>query len=97
MKTGATWINGKPIYRKVVEFGYLPNAGSKSIPHGITGIEQVVRLDAIATGSDGNNIFLGYSDTFQVNCNSSIILIATSFDARTINAIVILEYTKASN
>lgn len=33
--TGETWINGQPILRKVVNFGALPNATTKVIPHGI--------------------------------------------------------------
>ena len=31
VKTGGKWIDGKPIYRKVVDFGALPNASEKTV------------------------------------------------------------------
>ena len=30
-KTGATWIDGKPIYRVVVDLGGMPNANDKTV------------------------------------------------------------------
>jgi len=35
-------FNGAPCYYKYVDFGQLPNATSKSVAHGITGLDQVV-------------------------------------------------------
>ena len=36
--TGGTWINGCPIYRKVIDIGTLPNAGVKNVSTGETNI-----------------------------------------------------------
>lgn len=37
-----TWIDGSPLYRKVVEFGTLPNAAQKKVQHGISNLNYVV-------------------------------------------------------
>lgn len=35
--TGKKWVDGKtPIFRKTVDFGALPNAGAKTVAHGLT-------------------------------------------------------------
>ena len=39
-----TWIDGKPIYRKVIDFGALPNSTLKQVPHGISDIDAIVSL-----------------------------------------------------
>lgn len=45
--TGGTWIDGKPIYRKVVDFGALPNATNKTVLHNISNLSYVIKLSAI--------------------------------------------------
>lgn len=40
--TGKNWINGKRIYRKVVNFGVLPNTTFKDVAHGIATIEMIM-------------------------------------------------------
>ena len=42
--TNAKWIDGKPIYRKVVNFGTLPNATVKAVAHGIVGLTRTINL-----------------------------------------------------
>lgn len=43
-----TWINNKPIYRKVINTGTLPNATSKSISAGISNLENIISLKGVA-------------------------------------------------
>ena len=43
-----TWIDGKPIYRKVINFGSLPNAESKSVAHNIANIDFIVNVWGMA-------------------------------------------------
>jgi len=50
--TGGTWIDGKPIYRKVVDCGALPNNTAKTVNHNISNLGTVVKLAAYT--SDGN-------------------------------------------
>lgn len=40
--TGKNWIDGKRIYRKVINFGLLPNATFKDVAHGITTLQMVM-------------------------------------------------------
>lgn len=43
-----TWINGEPLYRKVVDFGHLPMAASWATPHGISNLGIVTSIHATA-------------------------------------------------
>ena len=54
VKTNATWIDGKPIYKKTIDCGALPNATGKSVAHGITNLGDLVKLE-------GGAIFPGYN------------------------------------
>lgn len=47
------WIDGKPLYRKVVSFGALPNNTTKSLAHNISNLKRVVKLEGFA-GSNQN-------------------------------------------
>ena len=38
--TGMKWIDGKPIYRKVINVGALPNNSEKTIAHNISNIDN---------------------------------------------------------
>lgn len=42
------WIDGKPLYRKVVSFGALPNADTKRVEHGISNLKNVINVSGIA-------------------------------------------------
>ena len=49
VKTGGTWIDGKPIYRKVIDFGSLPNATTKNVNTGLDfSICNVIKFEAFA-------------------------------------------------
>ena len=54
-----TWIDGKPVYRKVINFGALPNATYKNVSHGIEDLDFVVDYYAMAKHS-------GYKNTFRI-------------------------------
>ena len=61
-----TWINGKPIYRKTIEFSNL-SAGENNIPHGIADVDIIMvdRDHSFATNET-------YSELWQIgNTNSS--------------------------
>jgi hypothetical protein len=59
-KTPFTWINGKPIYKKTVSFGQLPNSTSKRVNPNISNLERVVDMRAMARGQ-GINTPLPYA------------------------------------
>ena len=45
------WIDGKPLYRKVISFGALPNNTTKSMAHNISNLKRVVKLEGFAGSS----------------------------------------------
>ncbi len=49
--TGRRWLNGREIYRKVINTGALPNATSTSVAHGITRLAVVVSARGFAFNS----------------------------------------------
>lgn len=52
--TGDYWIDGKPIYRKVINFGAIPNTTTKSVAHGITGLGQVMHMEGICRSTNAS-------------------------------------------
>lgn len=36
-----TWINGKTLYRKTIDFGALPNTTIKSVAHKVSGYSEI--------------------------------------------------------
>ena len=45
------WIDGKPLYRKVISFGALPNNSTKSVAHNISNLKRIVKLEGFAGSS----------------------------------------------
>jgi hypothetical protein len=81
--TGAKWIDGKTIYRKVINFGVLPNATAKSVAHGITGLGTIISAVGVSTGgSSGNMLVLPVPSTtatwnIQTTINTTTITLLT--------------------
>lgn len=47
IKTGGTWINGKPIYKKVIPFGNLPNNNTKTVVTDTVNVDTLIHIEAI--------------------------------------------------
>lgn len=100
-----TWINNKPIYRKVIDCGGLPNATSKNVAHGISNLDTVTLLRGVAYNSTaGTRLPIPYSDTgnaswsVQMFCNQTqIVLIAGDNKSAYQQSYVIIEYTKTTD
>lgn len=96
-----TWINGKPLYRKVLTYSTKITSGTTQIAHGISNLDTVVKCDYMAKW-DGKNypapiIYSEYSKQVIVNYIGSSYVYVKSFgetwDAYTLT--IILEYTKS--
>ncbi len=48
-----TWVDGKPLYEKTVNFGALPNATTKEVPHGIENADVIWIHDGFSQTSTG--------------------------------------------
>lgn len=104
-KIVGTWIDGKPIYRKVIDFGELPNAGFQNVAHNIKGLDYVICLRGIAKTTTNNFYpipFVGNGAMFNnatatMRINATEVTIATTTDVSSHTAYVILEYTKTTD
>lgn len=105
VKTNKTWINGKPIYRKVIDCGQLPNQGTKNVQINIQNVEFVTDMNLIATD---NNEFIKYNiyysstvhDDFVIKISGSTLTsvrILTANDRTTYYGYTIIEYTKTTD
>ena len=103
VNTGNTWIDGKPIYRKVIEFGALPNAAGRSVNTGLSNVNEIVNVYALGKASNGTYLVIPYISTgattynIQMNVTANDITITTGVDRSTVTAKVILEYTKTTD
>lgn len=105
--TGDIWIDGKPIYRKVIEFGSLPNNTDKTVAHNISDLDTVVKMECLAEGViSGIKQCYPMPTTSVSNTTSQIqcYLSGANIDIRTgsnvwtsLNAIIIMEYTKTTD
>lgn len=71
---GVTWIDGKQVYQKTVDFGGLPNDAEKTVAHGIVGLDTVI--DFWGEASNGTSVWipLPYTSpgglTFQIRAEN---------------------------
>lgn len=98
--TGRRWIDGRIIYRKVVDIGALPNATSKNVLHGIVA-NQFISVSGKAV-SGGTVINLPHVDTSNVanqvyvDVQALDITLVTGIDRSGYVGHVVLEYVKAA-
>ena len=97
-KTGGTWIDEKPIYRKVVDLGNLHNATTKSVSHGISNIGLVTDLRGIWYASNDYRTlpYVGGGATYDVylSADNTNIKVQTGMDRSSFTGFAIIEYTK---
>lgn len=106
VKTNKVWIDEKPIYRKVVYFGDLPNNTSKSIAHGISNLGYIIHWYGFCKGKT-NELqrpvpFPGISSTndqaVRLYSNNTTLSIACVGDNSAYgNCYVTIEYTKTTD
>lgn len=88
------WIDGKPIYRKVVNMGNLPNNNTKSVKHGLSNF--VIRtINGAATNGSIHIGISGLND--EVYINKTDVIWGTKANRSSFTAYVVLEYTKTTD
>lgn len=102
VKTNKVWIDGKPIYRKVVDFGTMPDTAAKSVAHGISSLGTVVELRAMMTNGEGWFLpipFVSGAFEYQVSVTTSDtnITVTTFMDRTAWHGWAIIEYTKTTD
>ena len=100
-----TWIDGKPLYRKVIDFGTLPNNEEKSYNINGLNVSTIVNAYGFAMSPDGN---YGYQIPFVnprgtvyegigLYKNQNYIVVITGIDRSGYSAYITLEYTKTTD
>lgn len=95
-----TWIDGKPLYRKVVDIGTLPNATTKHVAHNISNIGSVVTLRGIVTDYRFFPVpFAATSGAYTISifADTTNIEVMAGNDRSNMTGFVIIEYTKTTD
>lgn len=98
------WVDYKPIYRKVVDIGGLPNATTKTVSSGITNLSYITKMYGVA---NYGNYFIILNDVYpsddrygtriEYNKETNNISISTAMDRSNYAGYVIIEYTKTTD
>ena len=104
IKTNKLWIDNKPIYRKVVNTGTLPDSTTKQIEHGISNLKRILNIFGYAYTPNGQSYPLPWINATNVTyqtalyCDSTYIYMSTGTGRSNITeSYVILEYTKTTD
>lgn len=100
--TGQQWFTSNPqvkrqTFRKVVEFGTLPNSSTKLVAHGISGASFFTKIYATASNG-GTFIPIPFASTIgehiEIYVTATDVGIVTASDRTAYSAYVVLEYLK---
>lgn len=101
--TGTTWIDGAHIYKKTINFGNLPNATAKYVPHGISNLNYVIKIEGTAAAPNSTWITLPVvyrsadaAYNVEVSVSTTDVVCNTSQDRSMFTAYVTLYYTKSA-
>lgn len=90
-----SWINGKPIYRKVVSTGTLPITTTKNVAHSISNLETVVDLVGLADNATVQQAISSLG-TLQVG-DTNVTIITTADQSAYTSSHVVIYYTKTTD
>lgn len=99
INTGKKWIDGKPIYRKVVDCGALPNSTTKNVAHGINNLKKVIKSEGYSDDNAGTHIPVPYvsGNPLAISVDTTNIIIQASGNyTNFVNTQITLEYTKTT-
>ena len=100
-ETVAGTYMGKPLYRKVVDCGALPNNITKEVTHNISNINIITSISGTSWDSTGTTIPLpttSSTSSVELYADKSKIGITTTTDKSNLtNSNVIIEYTKTTD
>ena len=102
--TGGKWIDGKPIYRKTVEIGNLPNNTVKQIANVLSNVDNIVEIRGVAKSST-LGIVLPYIDisggvTYLANIyvsSKTHLQVNTNYNFSSYTGFAVIYYTKTTD
>lgn len=93
-----TWIDGKPIYRKVLNIGnYSFVSGENTFEHNITNFETLIDMKIRNAWVGNNRQYLWWEDYRSITMDTSKIYISTANASSFKNMFIIIEYTKSTD
>ena len=95
--TGFKWIDGKAIYKKTLELGAFPNSSTKNVPHGITSIDKIIRIETISRdpGITYDTASIAYdASRVRVYRSGANIAVQSNFNASALSGEATIYYTK---
>lgn len=96
-KTGGVWIDGKPIYRKVIDCGAMPNATSKGVLHNIQNFGYLIDSKILAKTAEGIRVVCNYGGTsLSLYVDNVNVIISSAYDFSSYSGYAVLEYTKTT-
>lgn len=101
--TGKIWIDGKKIYRKVINCGVLPDNEEKNIPHNIKDYDTFLSIRGIAIYREAKSfISLPFTsrgdESIKITVFRESVIISTYIVRNYFKeSYAILEYTKTTN
>lgn len=100
-KTGEIWLDNKPIYRRVVSLGNLPNNTDKQVSFEFSHIDTLVSIDGMANESSNHYKLCDYNNGIDflviTSSSSNAIIVTTSVNRSSFAGFAILEYTKTTD
>ena len=92
--TGAKWIDGKPIYRKIIEYTLAQSSGGS---YDSAGAFSLAGIDNIITAIAFNNYDAGTKASTRVAFANGNILIEKSVTGSSCSGYAVVEYTKTTD
>lgn len=97
-----TWIGNKPIYRKIIECGALPNNANKDVTHNIQNLGITISCKGMAVRTRDSRALTIPDSTpgSEIGCGATNtnVYITTHNDRSSFNySFLILEYTKTTD
>ena len=97
IKTGGTWIDGKPIYRKVVNVGTLPDKTSKNVQHNIQNLDKVLEIKLVANDGISSIVCNFGGKEMGVYIDAANVIITSGDNFTGYSGYAIIEYTKTTD
>lgn len=91
------WIDGKPLYRTIFDYGQLPNNGSVGKAHNIPIDTPVSAKGIVKTRTGTFNTWTIPSPNIFVDLSYTEVYIKTDTDRTNLDGLVIIEYTKTTD
>ncbi len=107
VKTNKVWTDGRPIYKKTIYIGSLPNSSEKTVAHGVSDLDFVTLIYGTSYNTSGRSFPLPAtivtissglaSASIYVVADRNNIIVGTGIDRSSYQGYITIEYTKTTD